>query len=252
MSSELPQIDPDRPVACITGGSSGIGLATAIRLARRGYHLALCGRDPTRLAQALRTIAQNSGPQEAAIEAMLSDLAAPEEITTWADRVIERFGRVDVLVNNAARATLHEMSDISDPDFEELVDTNIRGPFYLTQRLWAQMRQSGGGAIVNISSLAAIDPFPGFSLYGASKAWVETLSRALAQEGGPLGIRVYCIRPGAVETPMLRGLFPDFPTEQCVSADDVAAVIERCIIARDTDNPPVGVPIAVTNQQEPT
>ena len=109
------------------------------------------------------------------------------------------------------------------------------------------MLGQGGGVIVNVSSLAAVDPFPGFSLYGASKAWMDLLTVALATEGSEKGIRVCSIRPGAVETPMLRSLFPDFPTEQCVSPEAVAERIWGCV--SDPQNYESGKAYEVTNQK---
>ena len=99
----------------------------------------------------------------------------------------------------------------------------------MTQVAWKWMMRQGRGVVVNISSLAAVDPFPGFSLYGASKAWLDLLTVALAAEGAEHGIRVYSIRPGAVETPLLRNLFPDFPADQCVSPHDVARQVWKCV-----------------------
>ena len=87
------------------------------------------------------------------------------------------------------------------------------------------MAKAKQGIVVNISSMAAIDPFTGFSLYGASKGWIETWTKALADEGQRKGIRVYGIRPGAVETPMLRRLFPDYPAQQCVAPTEIAEAI---------------------------
>ena len=97
------------------------------------------------------------------------------------------------------------------------------------QSVWPKLLENGGGTIVNISSMAAIDPFPGFSIYGASKAWIELFSKAIASEGADHSIRVCCVRPGAVETDLLRGLFPDFPADQCVSPEEIASKVWACV-----------------------
>ena len=91
------------------------------------------------------------------------------------------------------------------------------------------MVKQRGGTIINISSMSAVDPFVGFSTYGASKAWLDLLTHSLAQEGKDLNIRVCSIRPGAVDTPLLRGLFPDFPPEQCVTPEAVADIVLGCV-----------------------
>ena len=171
------------------------------------------------------------------IMALAVDLNDPEQAIRFAHRAIAHFGQVDVLVNNAAIAPLANFEQISASDFEATINTNHRSLFYLTQVVWAAMKirsqqrepEQIVGTIVNISSMAAVDPFAGFSLYGASKAWLELLTHALAIEGSESGIRVCAVRPGAVETPLLRGLFPDFPSDQCVSPANVAQLVWRCV-----------------------
>jgi 3-oxoacyl-[acyl-carrier protein] reductase len=87
------------------------------------------------------------------------------------------------------------------------------------------MKSQGGGVLVNVSSMASVDPFRGFSIYGASKAWVNLFTQAIAEEGRPLGIRAFAVAPGAVETQMLRANFPDIPRDRTLEPADVAAVI---------------------------
>jgi len=162
---------------------------------------------------------------------------------------MEFLGSADVLVNNAALAPLEKFESITPEQFESLVNVNVRSGFYLTQTIWQQMLKSGGGTIVNISSLSAIDPFPGFSLYGASKAWMDLMTLALSAEGQDHNIRICSIRPGAVETPLLRGLFPDFPADQCVSPQQVAKMVLGCV--EDPQKYPSGQFFPVTNQPDP-
>jgi len=115
---------------------------------------------------------------------------------------------------------------MSDDDFEQALRANIAGVFYMTRAAWPALRRQGSGTVVNISSLAAVDPFPGFAVYGACKAWVSLFTKAADDEGRPLGIRVFAIAPGAVETAMLRQNFPDIPAEQTLAPDEVAGMIE--------------------------
>lgn len=215
------------PTALITGGTSGIGLATAQRLAAQGYQIAICGRDPARLAAAERAI--RASDPGIAVEMCQADFRQPQTVAKVAQQTLRAFGRIDVLVNAAAVAPLGEFATFTEAQIAELFAVNHLSPIYLTQAVWRTMQDQSAGVIVNISSLAAIDPFPGFSLYGASKAWVDALTQSLASEGKRYGIRVFSVRPGAVETPMLRGLFPKFPADQAVSAADVAAVIESLL-----------------------
>lgn len=211
------------PVCLITGGSSGIGLATARRFACGGHHVVICGRDWQRLQTARKSItAQAPAAEVEAVVADLGDPAAPDRVARHCQQTL---GRVDVLVNNAAIASVAPVDQISDELIDQMIDVNVRGVYRMTRAVWPTMQQQQHGVIVNISSLAALDPFPGFSLYGATKAWLELLTSALAGEGREHGIRVYGVRPGVVETPLLRGLFPEFPAEQTVSAEHVADMV---------------------------
>ena len=220
--------DTTQKVCLITGGSAGIGLATAKRFAEQGYRVSICGRRPDALKAAAESIGKLTG-ESSSVFSTVGDVADPTTTANLVARTLDHFGRIDVLVNNAGVAPLNEIESIDDETFNMVTDVNMSAVFRLTRAVWPIMKSNGGGCVVNISSLAAIDPFPGFSVYGASKAWVEIFSKAIAAEGQELGIRVCCVRPGAVETDLLRGLFPDFPGDQCVSPDDIAAKIWDCV-----------------------
>lgn len=230
-----PNSNHPSPVCIVTGGSSGIGLATAKRFVANGYQIAICGRDESKLVDAAAEIDQVSLDAGHANQAFhfVADLADVDQAKQFASKSLARFDQVDVLVNNAALAPLAEFDAISPESFEAITNVNIRSVFYLSQLIWKAAKDRPNRdstlTIVNVSSLAAVDPFPGFSLYGASKAWVDLLTEALATEGEGQGIRVCSVRPGAVETPLLRGLFPDFPAEDCVLPDQVAEVIWGCV-----------------------
>lgn len=246
------------PVCVITGGSSGIGLATARLMRQTGYRIAICGRDAEKLAAAheeLVALKQNNASEQSDtadqdVLAMQADLDDADQAPQFIERAIKEFGTVDVLVNNAGMAPLEKFEQISADTFESLVNVNLRAGFYLTQKAWQHMIESGGGTIINISSMSAIDPFPGFSLYGASKAWMDLLTQSLAAEGEPHGIRICSIRPGAVETPLLRGLFPDFPADQCVPPERIAHMVLGCV--QDPEKYPSGQFFPVTNQPDTT
>ena len=218
--------------------------------------MAICGRDQSKLAAAEKTINLASAEAGFSIKAFSRsiDLADVEQTKSFATTILEEFGQVDVLVNNAAIAPNAEIENMSDESFESTTDVNIRSVFYLTREVWKAMKSGLKGAasptVVNVSSLAAVDPFPGFSVYGASKAWIELFSQSLAAEGESHGIRVCSVRPGAVETPLLRGLFPDYPAEQCVSPEAVAEVIWGCVA--DPQRYPSGghFPVTVDPEQK--
>ena len=213
----------------ITGGSSGIGLATARKFFDAGYRISICGRSQERLDEASKLIGNDPLADSKRLLTVVADLAEPAQAKAFAQESLEHFGRIDVLVNNAGVAPLSPFGAITEDSFEHLINVNVRSSFYLTQLAWTTMVKQRGGTIVNISSLSAVDPFVGFSTYGASKAWLDLLTHSLAQEGKNLNIRACSVRPGAVETPLLRGLFPDFPADQCVSPQAVAEVVWGCV-----------------------
>jgi len=242
------ELDDARPVCLITGGSRGIGLATAKLFATKGYDVSICGRDSDRLVDAKDQIVAAAGSVDETITCLTAqvDLEDVAQAKVFAETTLKEFGRVDVLVNNASMAPMSPFEEISAETFESTINVSLRSLFYLTQIVWANMKLQGRGVVVNISSLSAVDPFPGFSLYGACKAWLDLMTHALAGEGKEIGLRVCSIRPGAVETSMLRGLFPDFPSDQCVQPEDIANAVWGCI--DDPDSFPSGQAFPVTNQ----
>lgn len=210
-------------VCVVTGGSSGIGRAIAERFVQAGFRVVLCGRNAERLAKAQASL-QTGGGQ---CEVIALDIGQPGAGGQLIEFAVERFSRVDVLVNNAGVAPLKSITEISAEEFEACLATNIRGVFATTQAVWRVMKDQGGGAIVNISSMSSTDPFPGLGIYGASKAWGDLFTKAMAEEGREQNIRMFSVRPGAVDTPMLESLFPEFPKEQRLAPSDVAEEVFR-------------------------
>lgn len=206
----------------ITGASRGIGLATALRFARQKFNVVAVARREADLKTAAERIQAAGG----VCTPIAGDVGDPALARNVIERAAGQFGRVDVLVNNAGVAPLAAIEAFAPADFDRVIAVNIAALFHTTQAVWPIMKRQGGGVIVNISSVASLDPFPGFGVYGASKAWVNLFSQAMAAEGRPVGIRVYSVAPGAVETTLMRGLFPKFPADKTLDPDQVAAVIE--------------------------
>ncbi|MGD8450511.1 MAG: SDR family oxidoreductase [Phycisphaerae bacterium] len=205
----------------ITGASRGIGLATALRFARQGMNVVAAARGAEGLEHAAESIRSAGGT----CEAVVADVAQAADAARLIVRARERFGRVDVLVNNAGCAVLKPLPELSHEDFDDQLAVNVGGVFHVTQAAWPVMVEQGGGVIVNVSSLSSVDPFRGFSVYGACKAWVNLFTQAAASEGKDVGIRVYAVAPGAVETGLLRNIFPDLPAAHLLEPEQVAEVI---------------------------
>jgi NAD(P)-dependent dehydrogenase (short-subunit alcohol dehydrogenase family) len=158
---------------------------------------------------------------------------------------IEQFGRIDALINNAGLA---EVVPIDQTDGDLLYRTFASNTFstgYLIRAAWPVFRKQGSGCIVNVSSMATINPFPGFFAYAAAKCAVESMVRSAMNEGGTFGVRAFSVAPGAVETPMLRSCFTerDLPRDRALEPHDVAQVIVECVLGKRDDE--VGRSIAV-------
>lgn len=209
-------------VAVITGAGRGIGRATALRLARAGCDVGAAARTHEQLIETQRAV-EAVGRR---CEVVRADVTDADQVAALVSRCVETLGRIDMWVNNAGIAPQGTIAGMDTQTFDGLLAVNVRAVFLCCRAAWPVMRRQGGGVIINISSMAAVDPFAGFAAYGASKAWVNLFTAAAAREGRADGIRVYAVAPGAVETRLLRGNFPDYPADRTLDPDAVAGVVE--------------------------
>jgi NAD(P)-dependent dehydrogenase (short-subunit alcohol dehydrogenase family) len=179
--------------ALVTGATSGIGREIALELAERGAEVVVHGRSAERGAKTVRDI-QNAGGKARFIAA---DLNNADDVR----RLAAEAGRVDILINNAGIYKFGGTTDTDDATFNEHVNINLRAPFILVQRLVPAMIARGGGAVVNVSTLAASIPTSGAGIYGATKAGLEQLTRVWADEFGASGVRVNAVAAGPTDTP---------------------------------------------------
>jgi len=208
-------------VVVVTGGGRGIGRSVCQRFASDGDQVVAVARSESELEKTQTGIASSGGQ----CHIHKADVTASDQVEAMIHETVEKFGRVDVLVNCAGVAALASIEELDAQTFDQVVAVNMRAIYSTCRAVWPTMRKQGGGVIVSISSMASVEPFPGFAAYGASKAWVNLWSKALAEEGRAFGIRVFAVAPGAVETKMLRDAFPDFPSDQTLNPSDVAGVV---------------------------
>lgn len=225
------------PVALITGGSSGIGLAAASLLIARGYHAAISARDPAKLAAAANAL----GPR---CTTFFADLEDPSQAERLVDDVLARHARLDAIVNNAGWSPAATIPETTRDIVSRVFALNAIAPTLIISRAWPAMvrqaeQEGSGGVIVNVSSMATVDPFPILYAYAAAKSAVNSLALSVSIQGKPHGIRGFAVAPGAVETPLLRSLIPheSLPQSRTLAPQDVASVIIECITGqRDNDN----------------
>jgi NAD(P)-dependent dehydrogenase (short-subunit alcohol dehydrogenase family) len=181
----------------VTGGTSGIGRATAIALARLGAHVVLSGRDATRGAQVVADI-RGQGGQADFVKADLTDEASARQLAQEAAEL--GGGQVDILVNNAGVFPFGPTHQVSQADFDRAYAVNVRAPFFLVAELAPAMAKRGHGAIINVSTMVAQVGTAGMALYGSSKAALVLLTKSWAAEYGPAGVRVNAVSPGPTRT----------------------------------------------------
>jgi len=191
----------ERPTALITGASRGLGLEVARLLAGRGYGVVLTARGADAL-DALDAAAAELG-QQTDVVALAGDVADRAHAARLVRAGLDRFGRIDALVNNASVVGPSPMPELHAYPLDALADilaVNLLAPLHLAQLVLPAMHAAGRGAIVNVSSDAGVQAYPGWGGYGASKAALEHLSRTLAEELTGSGVRVYVVDPGDMDT----------------------------------------------------
>ncbi len=189
-------------VALVTGGASGIGAATAQRLAAEGARVVVADIDDAGASAVVAAIAAGEG----SAVAVHADVTREEDVEGMVRLATERFGRVDVLHNNATRGVWAPLAELSLEAWNQTVAVNLTSYFLATKRVLPIMIAQGGGVIVNMSSAAAILAEEGLTPYAAAKAGVMSLTRSTAAEYGRHGVRCVCVAPGAIETPPTQAL----------------------------------------------
>lgn len=201
-------------VALITGGTSGIGSATAIRFAGEGAVVAITGRNTERGEQVVKDIVANGG------EALFirSDVRIAEDCRQAVEKTLECFGKIDVLFNNAGVFHPKSVPDCTEEEWDETIDSSLKGAFLMSKYVLPSMIKQGSGSIIHTSSGWGILGGDKAAAYCAAKGGLIVMAKAMAIDHGPDGIRVNCVCPGDVLTPML----PDDAAKRGMSWDDYA------------------------------
>lgn len=220
-------------IALVTGSTQGIGRGIAVRLAEAGADLVINGREDSEEAQQTLELVRATGRRACFIAADVSEVADCRRLV---DEAVKQMGKLDILVNNAGVQRHSPFLDVEEADYDQVLDVNLRGPFFLAQAFARHLQAGGhGGRIINNSSVHEELPFPNFTSYCASKGGLKMFMRNLAIELAPLGITVNNIAPGAIETPInsklmnqpnkLARLLENIPAGRLGQPHDVAGAV---------------------------
>jgi len=203
----------EQPTALVTGASRGIGREIALELARNRYRVAInYYNDPSSMVEeTLAEIRAVQAPGSNDFLAIQADIRSSAAVKSMFEQVIQTFGRLDLLVNNAGVQTWKPLLDVTEEEWDLVVDTNLKGCFLCTQQAARYMKDHGGGSIVNLGSGCNKLAFPSLVAYTASKGGIEMFTKEAAVELGQYGIRVNCIAPGSIESERTRQEDPDYP-----------------------------------------
>ena len=205
-------------VAVVTGSSSGIGQAIAFRFAEEGARVVVAARRQALLDQVVATIRERGGDAIA----IRTDVAQEAEVDALISQTVSHYGRLDILVNNAGIGSGRHLADTSTDRFDKVLNTNLRGTFFCCRAGFCQMQKSGGGTIINMSSVAGVQAWAGTGTYSASKHGIMALTKSLADEGRAHHIKVSAICPGGVAHELVEASPEEIERSEKISPYDVA------------------------------
>lgn len=196
-------------IVLVTGGSRGIGRAVAAGFAARESQVVIAGRQ----SQTLKQTAQEISAEPRPVVAHVCDVSEPAHVDRLVQDVLTQFGRIDTLINVAGVNRRKAALEITEEDFDFVLDVNLKGAFLLSQAVGRHMVERGAGCQINVTSLNSDRPLKNVVPYAMSKVALGQMTRALALEWGPYGVRVNALAPGFIETDLTRRLWSD-PTMQ--------------------------------------
>ncbi len=200
--------------AIVTGASRGIGLSIARGFLQSGANVTICGRKRERLDGAIEQLSQWSQR----VHSVIAHVGKKDSIQELIDSAVERFGSIDVLVNNAGtNPYFGPIVDSTEKAWDKTMEVNVRGPYILSREIAKLMKQSGGGSIINIASISGLSAAADQGIYSVSKAALIMLTKTMAKELGEAKIRVNCICPGLVKTQLSSALWNDPVAEKKIT-----------------------------------
>lgn len=203
-------------IALVTGAGSGIGRETARRFAEEGARVAAAGRRLETVQAAVSTL-------DGAI-AIEMDVSSSRSVAAGLDAVVEQLGGLDVVVNNAGVAPVGTIADLEEDAWDEVVEINLKSVYLVSHAAWPHLVARGGGTILSTSSICGQVAFQAHVRYCVTKAGVEMMTRCMALDGAPVGIRANCVVPGFTRTPMLEAFLRDQPDPEAASRGVVGKV----------------------------
>jgi gluconate 5-dehydrogenase len=206
--------DVSGQVVLVSGGSRGIGQAIAEGFAQREARVIITGRDQATLEQTTSAITAGTN-----VQSLVCDVAQPAAIDLLVGRVMREYGRIDTLVNSAGVNRRKPAATVTEEDYDYVLDINLKGAFLLSQAVGRQMIQQRSGSQINIASLSTDRPLKHVAPYAMSKAGLGQMTRSLAMEWGPHGVRVNAIAPGFILTDLTRKLWADEKMQAWVQAN---------------------------------
>jgi NAD(P)-dependent dehydrogenase (short-subunit alcohol dehydrogenase family) len=223
-------------VALVTGAGGGIGQGICLELARAGYRVVVNDLDG-KTAGITAAMVRDAGAQA---HVATGDVSQRADVTRMVAEAVGTFGRLDLLVNNAGIQVWTPFLELEERDWDAVIAVNLKGCFLCTQAAGRVMKEQGNGHVINIGSGSNLLPFPSLVSYTASKGGIQMLTKVAAVELGPLGIRVNCVAPGAIEIERTRKERPDYagtwsrvtPLRRIGTPEDVG----RAVVMLDSDN----------------
>jgi NAD(P)-dependent dehydrogenase (short-subunit alcohol dehydrogenase family) len=226
-SSPIPALA--NKVAIVTGGARGLGAATCRCLADAGLKVVVADLRNELASELAQDIESATGQTGQAIAVNL-DVTSPDSATALLAQVRDRYGRIDVLINNAGIDITESIEDLTTDQWQQVIGVNLSGPFYMSKAVFPEMRQNGGGHIINIVSTAAKRAWANASAYHASKWGLLGFSQALHVEGRPHNIKVTSLIAGGMRTPFLLERFPDIDQTTLQDPANVAETIRYLLM----------------------